>query len=42
MAQHSNACLDVTNSATDDGTRIQQWQCGAGPSQVYALMAVQQ
>jgi hypothetical protein len=30
-ANHSNKCLDVANVSPDNGARIQQWDCAAGP-----------
>lgn len=36
IAQHSNACLDVPNTA-GDGTQLDQQQCTGGPSQLFTL-----
>jgi len=33
----SNKCLDVTDSNTVNGTRIQQWDCVGGPNQQFVI-----
>lgn len=30
---HSNKCLDVENWSTDNGARVQQWECHGGTNQ---------
>jgi glucosylceramidase len=41
VAQHSNACLDVTGGSSADNTRLQQLQCTGGPSQLFAVAPAQ-
>ena len=34
---HSNSCADVAEAAPSDGGLIQQWACGPGPNQLWAM-----
>ena len=40
QASHTNKCLDVSGSLTQDGTPIIQWQCHGGDNQIWRIEPV--